>query len=78
LEEEKATLEGIVKSHDELLVEIARETGLHHMGEDEDDEGEEEDADDGGDAVTPPAATPPPPMPLLPCLRRSMKKALWR
>jgi hypothetical protein len=31
LEEEKATLEGIVKSCDELLMEIARETGLDRM-----------------------------------------------
>jgi hypothetical protein len=62
LEEEKATLEGMVKSHDELLMEIARKTRLDHMGEDEDDEEEEEDANDGGDAAAPPAATPPPPM----------------
>jgi hypothetical protein len=52
LQEEKATLEGIVKSHDELLMEVARETGLNHMGEDEDDEEEEEDA------AAPHAATP--------------------
>jgi hypothetical protein len=32
LEEEKATLEGMVESHDELLMEIARETGLDCMG----------------------------------------------
>jgi hypothetical protein len=31
LEEEKTTLEGMVKSHDELLMEIARETGLDRM-----------------------------------------------
>jgi hypothetical protein len=60
LEEEKATLEGMVESHDELLMEIDRETGLDHMGEDEDDE---EDADDGGDGTAPPAAAPPPPVP---------------
>jgi hypothetical protein len=35
LEEEKATLDGMVESHDELLMEIARETGLDRMGEDE-------------------------------------------
>jgi hypothetical protein len=34
LEEEKATLEEMVESHDELLMEIARETGLDCMGED--------------------------------------------
>jgi hypothetical protein len=60
LEEEKATLEGMVESHDELLIEIARETGLDHMGEDEDDEEEEENIDDEGDATTPPAVVPPP------------------
>jgi hypothetical protein len=61
-----------------LLMEIARETGLNCMGEDEDVEEEEVDADDGGDATTPPATTPPPPVPLLTHLRRSMMKALWR
>jgi hypothetical protein len=56
---EKATLEGMVESHDELLMEIARETGLDRMGEDE----EEEDADNGGDATAPPTAASPPPVP---------------
>jgi acetoin utilization deacetylase AcuC-like enzyme len=51
LEEEKATLEEMVEFHDELIMEIARETGLDHMGEDEYDEDEEEDANDGGDAM---------------------------
>jgi hypothetical protein len=60
LEEEKATLEGMVESHDELLMEIARETGLDRMGEDAEDEEEDEDADDEGDATAPPAAVPPP------------------
>jgi hypothetical protein len=58
LEEEKATLEGMVESRDDMLMEITRETGLDHLGEDEDDEEEEEDADDGGDATAPPATTP--------------------
>jgi hypothetical protein len=58
LEEEKATLEEMVESHYELLMEITRETD--RMGEDEDEEEEEEDVDDGGDAATPPAAAPPP------------------
>jgi hypothetical protein len=44
LEEEKATLEEMVESHDELLMEITRETGLDRM--DEDEEEEEEDTDD--------------------------------
>jgi chromosome segregation ATPase len=53
LEEEKATLEGMVESHDELLMEIARETGLDCLGEDAEDEEEDEDA------VMPPPPTPP-------------------
>jgi hypothetical protein len=59
LEEEKATLEEMVKSHDELLMEITRETRLDRMCEDEDEEEEEEDADDGGDAAAPPPPAPP-------------------
>jgi peptidoglycan hydrolase CwlO-like protein len=78
LEEEKATLEGMVESHDELIMEIARETGLDCMGEDVEDEEEEEDAGNREDATAPPAAAPPPPAPLLPHLRRSTMKALWR
>jgi hypothetical protein len=50
----------MVESCDELLMEIARETGLDHMGEDD----EEEDTDNEGDAAAPPAAAPPPPAPL--------------
>jgi hypothetical protein len=61
LEEEKATLEGMVESRDELLMEIARETGLDCMGEDDEDEEEEEDANDREDATASPAAVPPPP-----------------
>jgi hypothetical protein len=53
LEEEKATLEGMVESHNTLVMEIAREMGLDHMGEDEE---EEDDVDNGGDAVAPHAA----------------------
>jgi hypothetical protein len=54
LEEEKATLEGMIESHDELLMEIAKETGLDRMGEDVEDEEEDEDADDGGDVTAHP------------------------
>jgi DnaJ-domain-containing protein 1 len=61
VEEEKATLEEMVESRDELLMEIARETGLDRMGEDEEEE--EEDADDGGDAAAPPATASPPLVP---------------
>jgi peptidoglycan hydrolase CwlO-like protein len=65
LEEEKATLEGMVESHDEMLMDIARETRLGRLGEDdeEEEEEEEEDADDGEDGAAPPATAPPPPAP---------------
>jgi hypothetical protein len=61
LEEEKATLEEMVESHDELLMEIARETGLDCM--DEAEEGEEDETGDEGDVAAPPATAPPPPTP---------------
>jgi hypothetical protein len=63
LEEEKATLERMVESRYELVIEIARETGLDRMGEYDKDEEEEEDANDGEDAATPPTAVPPSPAP---------------
>jgi hypothetical protein len=57
----------MVESRDELLMEVARETGLDRMGEDDEDEEEEEeedeDADDGEDAAAPSTAVPPPPAP---------------
>jgi hypothetical protein len=59
LKELKATLEGIVESLDELIMEIAKETGLDHMGEDAEDKEEDEDADDEGEVSAPPAPTPP-------------------
>jgi hypothetical protein len=62
LREKKVTLEGMVESHDELIMEIANEIGFNHMGEDAEDEEdvEDEDDDDGGDTVAPHAAVPPP------------------
>jgi hypothetical protein len=75
LEEEKATLERMVESRNELLMEITREMGLDRMGEDDE---EEDDADNRGDATAPPTAAAPPLPPLLPCLSRSTKKAMWR
>jgi hypothetical protein len=63
LEKEKATLEGMVESYNELLMEITREAELDHMGEDDGDEEEEEDADDGEDDTAPPAVVPPPRVP---------------
>jgi hypothetical protein len=56
LREERATLKGMIKSHDELLVEMAEEYGLNRMGENDDDE--DEDDDDEGNAASPPAPVP--------------------
>jgi hypothetical protein len=78
LEEEKATFEGMVESHDELLIEIARDTRMDCLGEGAEYEEEDEDADDGGDATTPLLQRHFLLCPLLPCLRRSTMKALWR
>jgi hypothetical protein len=33
LKEEKSTLEGMIQSHDELIMEMAEEYGLNRMGE---------------------------------------------
>jgi hypothetical protein len=41
---------GIIKSHDELIMEMAEEYGLNHMGENDDGE----DDDDKGNAAAPP------------------------
>jgi hypothetical protein len=57
LREERATLEGMIKSHDELLMEMAEEYRLNHMGENNND-GDEDD-DDEGNAIAPPAPAPP-------------------
>jgi hypothetical protein len=56
LKEEKTTLEGMIQSRDELIMEMAEEYGLNRMGENDDDE--DEDDDDEGNAVAPPAPTP--------------------
>jgi phage portal protein BeeE len=74
LVEEKATLEGMAESRNELITEIAKETGLDPMGEDAEDEEEDEDANDREDAATPLYLCP-----MLPHLRRlSRRKNLWR
>jgi hypothetical protein len=59
LKEEKTTLEGMIWSHDELIMEMDKEYGLNHMGENDDDD-ENEDDDDEGNVVTPSAPTPAP------------------
>jgi hypothetical protein len=56
LREEKTTLEGMIQSRDELILEMAEEYGLNHMGENDDDE--DEDDDDEGNAIGPPAPAP--------------------
>jgi hypothetical protein len=53
LREERTTLEGMIQSHDELILEMAEEYGLNRMGENDDDE--DENDDDEGNAVAPPA-----------------------
>jgi hypothetical protein len=50
LREENTTLEGMIQSRDELILEMAEEYGLNRMGENNDDE----DDDDEGNAVVPP------------------------
>jgi hypothetical protein len=56
---EKAKLEGMVQSRDELIMEMADKYGLKCMGEDTDDE-DEDDEDNREDAAAPLAVTPPP------------------
>jgi hypothetical protein len=56
LKEEKTTLEGMIQSYDELIMEMAEEYGLNHMGENND--GEDEDDNNEGNTVAPPAPVP--------------------
>jgi chromosome segregation ATPase len=42
LREEKTTLEGMIQSQDELILEMTEEYGLNHMGENDDDEDEDD------------------------------------
>jgi hypothetical protein len=43
LREEKTTLEGMIQSCDELILEMAEEYRLNHMGENDDDEDDEDE-----------------------------------
>jgi hypothetical protein len=52
LKEEKTTPERMIQSRDELILEMAEEYGLNHMGEND------EDDDDEGNAIAPPAPAP--------------------
>jgi hypothetical protein len=54
LREEKTTLEGMIQSRDELILEMAKEYGLNRMGENDEDE----DEDNEGNIIAPPAPAP--------------------
>jgi hypothetical protein len=56
LREERTTLKVMIQSHDELILEMAEEYRLNHMGENDDDE--DEDDDDEGNTIAPPAPAP--------------------
>jgi vacuolar-type H+-ATPase subunit I/STV1 len=56
LNEEKATLEEMIQSCDELILEMAKEYGLSRMGENHDEK--DEDDNDEGNTVAPPAPMP--------------------
>jgi hypothetical protein len=56
LREENTALEGMIQSHDELILEMAEGYGLNRMGENDDDEGE--DDNDEGNSVAPPTPAP--------------------
>jgi chromosome segregation ATPase len=56
LREEKTTLEGMIQSCDELILEMAEEYGLNRMGENDDNK--DEDDNDEGNAVAPPGPVP--------------------
>jgi hypothetical protein len=56
LREERTTLEGMIQSRDELILEMAEEYGLNHMGENDGDE--DENDDDEGNTIAPPAPAP--------------------
>jgi hypothetical protein len=56
LREERTTLEGMIQSRDELILEMAEEYGLNHMGENDDDE--DENNNDERNVIAPPAPAP--------------------
>jgi hypothetical protein len=56
LREERTTLEGMIQSCDELILEMAEEYELNCMGENNDNK--DEDDDDEGNVVAPPAPVP--------------------
>jgi hypothetical protein len=56
LREEKITLEGMIQSRDELILEMAEEYGLNYMRENDDDK--DEDDNDAENAIASPALVP--------------------
>jgi hypothetical protein len=56
LKEEKTTLEGMIQSRDEVIMEMAEEYRLNLMGENDDDE--DDDDDNEGNIIAPPAPMP--------------------
>jgi hypothetical protein len=56
LREERTTLEGMIQSRDELILEMAEVYGLNRMGENDDNEDEHDD--DEGNVVVPPPPVP--------------------
>jgi phage portal protein BeeE len=54
--EERTTLEGMIQSRDELILEMAEEYGLNRIVENDDDE--DENNNDEGNAVAPVAPAP--------------------
>jgi hypothetical protein len=56
LREEKTTLEGMIQFRDKLILEMAEEYGLNHMGENDDNK--DEDDNDEGNIIAPLAPAP--------------------
>jgi hypothetical protein len=56
LRDERTTLEGMIQSHDELILVMVEEYGLNRMGENDNDE--DENDDDEGNVIAPPAPVP--------------------
>jgi DNA repair exonuclease SbcCD ATPase subunit len=56
LREERTTLEGMIQSFDELILEMAKEYGLNCIRGNDDDE--DENDDDEGNAIAPPTPVP--------------------
>jgi hypothetical protein len=56
LRDKRTTLEGMIQSREELILEMVEEYGLNRMGENDDDE--DEHNNDEGNAVAPPALAP--------------------